>query len=361
MVVLHVSEKLIIQSHKGPYTVFFNEDISNNIESVFNYTPHFIVDAKVAHIYRVELDTVLKHPNTILIKATEENKSIGLIIPVIEQLVENKVRRDHYLIAIGGGIIQDITCFIASTLMRGMTWKFFPTTLLAQSDSCIGSKSSINLSDTKNILGTFNPPNEIFICRAFLDTLDHQDILSGIGEILKVHAIQDKAAFDQLSADYGQLLTDQAVLLRYIRDALRIKQKYIEVDEFDRDIRNIFNYGHSFGHAIESATDFAVPHGIAVTIGMDMANRIAFLRNLLPEEQYHRMHGVLRKNYADFTSTIISVDSLLAALMKDKKNTATKLVLILPLGEEARIERVQITPDELFRQQCQQTLEEILQ
>ena len=88
MVVLHVSEKLIIQSHKGPYTAFFNEEISKNIESVFNYTPHFIVDAKVAHIYRVELDTVLKHPNTILIKATEENKSIGFIIPVIEKLME---------------------------------------------------------------------------------------------------------------------------------------------------------------------------------------------------------------------------------------------------------------------------------
>ncbi len=360
MVVLHVSEKLFIQSHKGPYTVFFKEEISKNIESVLNHTPHFIVDAKVAHIYRVELDTVLKHPNTILIKATEENKSIGLIIPVIEQLVKNKARRDHILIAIGGGIIQDITCFIASNLMRGMMWKFFPTTLLAQSDSCIGSKSSINLRDTKNILGTFNPPNEIFICRAFLDTLDHQDILSGIGEILKVHAIQDKASFDQLSTDYGQLLTDQTVLLRYIRDALRIKQKYIEVDEFDRDIRNIFNYGHSFGHAIESATDFAVPHGIAVTIGMDMANRIAVLRNLLPEEHYHRMHGVLRKNYADFTSTIISVDGLLESLMKDKKNTDTKLVLIFPVGKEARIERIQIAPGELFRQQCQQTLAEIL-
>ena len=134
-----------------------------------------------------------------------------------------------------------------------------------------------------------------------------------------------------------------------------------EKDEFDCGVRNVMNYGHSFGHAIESATDFAVPHGIAVTIGMDMANRIAVLRNLLPEEHYHRMHGVLRKNYADFTSTIISVDSLLEALMKDKKNTDTKLVLIFPHGEEARIERVQIAPDELFRQQCQQTLAEILQ
>ena len=150
-------------------------------------------------------------------------------------------------------------------------------------------------------------------------------------------------------------------MLRYIRDSLRIKQKYIEVDEFDRGIRNIFNYGHSFGHAIESATDFEVPHGIAVTIGMDMANRIAVLRNLLPEEHYHRMHRVLRKNYAGFTRKIIPLENLLAALMKDKKNTATKLVLILSIGEKAQIEKIQVDPDELFRQQCQKTLSEIFE
>ena len=357
---LHVFETLTIQSYKGAYKVFFDEKNLKAIDSLSKDSTHIILDTKVADLYRSELKSVLKLPNTILIEAIEKNKGIENIIPVIEKLIENKVRRDHTLFAIGGGIIQDITCFIASTLLRGLKWKFMPTTLLSQADSCIGSKSSINLRNTKNILGTFNPPTEIFINSFFLDTLDRKEILSGIGEILKVHAIQDKEAFDQLSNDYDILLTDKTVLLNYIRKALSIKQEYIEVDEFDRNIRNVFNYGHSFGHAIETATNFIVPHGIAVTFGMDIANRVAVMRNLLPEEHYFRMHSVLSKNYGDFTNTYIPIDKMLEALMKDKKNTTSSLNLILPSGESAKVKRIAIPPNDLFRKQCKQAVEEIM-
>lgn len=351
-----MSECMVIQSHKGPYTVFLDNAFLSKLEPLFDDTPHFLVDANVARLYPTELEPVLKHPNAVIIEAKEENKSIERVIPVIERLVANKARRDHMLVALGGGIIQDITCFIASTLLRGMRWKFVPTTLLAQADSCIGSKSSINLGSAKNILGTFNPPSEIFVCPGFLDTLEHKDILSGIGEIIKVHAIEGKAAFNKLARDYEALRQSRSALLHYTHAALDIKRKYIEADEFDRGIRNIFNYGHSFGHAIESATDFSIPHGIAVTMGMDMANRIAAFRGLLLEDDYERMHVVLRGNYADYASTPIPVDALVEALMKDKKNTSTKLVLILPVGDEVKIERVQVDADEVFRSQCESVL-----
>ena len=125
-------------------------------------------------------------------------------------------------------------------------------------------------SDLKNIIGTFNPPQTVFICGEFLETLEKKEIHSGLGEILKVHAIESAESFDRLAKDYDRLWADRNVLLGYIRAALRIKQPYIEIDEFDREIRNIFNYGHSFGHAIESATHYAIPHGVAVTIGMEI-------------------------------------------------------------------------------------------
>jgi 3-dehydroquinate synthase len=354
-----VSERLDIQSHKGVYSVFFDNQLLANIGQLVEGPPHFLVDANVARLYADQFRPVLNHKNTVVIDATEENKSIERIVPIFERLVANSVRRDHTLIAIGGGIIQDVTCFIASTLLRGMTWKFVPTTLLAQADSCIGSKSSINLGKTKNILGTFNPPCEIFVCAEFLDTLEDKDIRSGIGEILKVHAIDSCAAYDRLAADYDRLQTDRSVLLGYIRQALLIKQRFIEVDEFDRGVRNIFNYGHSFGHAIEAATHFGVPHGIAVTMGMDMANRIAVLRGLLLEKHYLRMHSVLRKNYSSFAKVAIPLDRMLSALMKDKKNTSTKLTLIFPVGDEASIQRVEVPPDEEFQSQCQQFLDEM--
>ena len=349
---------LVIQSHKGPYSVTFLESLPDGRQLLAGQ-PHFLVDANVARLYGDRLEAVLGHPQTLVIEATEENKSIARVIPVIERLVANKVRRDHVLVAIGGGIIQDITCFIASTLMRGVTWKFVPTTLLAQADSCIGSKSSINLGATKNILGTFNPPKDVFVCTAFLDTLEDKDIHSGIGEILKVHAIEGAAAFDRLAADYDALFDDRAVLLAYLRDALLIKQRFIEVDEFDKGPRNIFNYGHSFGHAIESATDFGVPHGIAVTMGMDMANYIAVKRELLPGVHYHRMHSVLHRNYAKFAGTQIPLDVMLSALMKDKKNTSAMLRLIFPVGDQAVIQGVDVSPDNIFHAQCAEFFAEI--
>jgi len=354
-----VSDGLRIKSHKGPYSVFFDDQLLANSAQLVNGQSHILVDANVARLYADRLQPVLDHPHALVIDATEENKSIERVIPVIERLVVNKVRRDHTLIAIGGGIIQDITCFIASTLMRGMRWRFVPTTLLAQADSCIGSKSSINLGGSKNILGTFNPPAEIFICSRFLDTLEDRDIRSGIGEILKVHAIDSAAAYDRLAADYDALRGDRAVLLSYVRRALLIKQRFIEVDEFDRGVRNVFNYGHSFGHAIESATGFGVPHGIAVTMGMDMANRVAVLRGLLPERHYLRMKPALQRNYAPFAATPIPAGAMLSAMMKDKKNTGSKLVLILPVGDAAQVQRVEVAPDDLFRGQCRQFLGEL--
>jgi 3-dehydroquinate synthase len=346
-----VSDSLVIQSHRGPYTVTFDDapvtDLGVHLDG-----SHCIVDANVARLYQPALRAILDDPRTLVIEATERAKSIEQLIPVYERLVANAIRRDHTLVAIGGGIIQDICAFIASTLLRGVSWRFLPTTLLAQADSCIGSKSSINLGATKNILGTFRPPRDVVIHTEFLATLEPREIRSGIGEIIKVHAIDGIEAFDRLAADFGRLAVDRAVLLGYIQSALRIKQRFIEADEFDEGIRNIFNYGHSFGHAIESATRYEVPHGIAISIGMDMANYVAARRALISEANYARMHGVLSCNYGEYARTPIPVDAMLGALMKDKKNTTKMLGLILPVGESASIQRVQLPPDQDFRAQC---------
>jgi 3-dehydroquinate synthase len=140
---------------------------------------------------------------------------------------------------------------------------------------------------------------------------------------------------------------------------LRIKQPFVEKDEFDRGIRRVFNYGHSFGHAIESATHYAVPHGIAVTMGMDMANYIAVKRRLLPAKHFERMHPVLRNNYLDFAATPIGEDALFSALLKDKKNTSSALRLIFPVGADAQIEQVEVSPDEVFWAQCRMFLAEL--
>jgi 3-dehydroquinate synthase len=245
------------------------------------------------------------------IEAIEPNKSLDKFPAYVDHLVSQKIRRGHTLIAIGGGIIQDITCFLAATMLRGIDWQFYPTTLLAQADSCIGSKSSINAGSAKNILGTFTPPNRIFISSRFLDTLPEGDVRSGVGEMLKVHVIDGPDSFNAISADYETLFEDRARMLHYMRRSLEIKQTYIEKDEFDRGPRLVFNYGHSFGHAIEGATKFGIPHGIAVTMGMDLANWISAEMGTGERSHYERMHPALAANYRGYEHHPVPLDEMM--------------------------------------------------
>jgi 3-dehydroquinate synthase len=330
MVDLLVSKSITIQSHKGEYQAnFFN----NGLEKL-NKSPVqgaiYIIDENIVKLYGDKLSDILTSQRVLRITATEQNKSLDCFPEYIEQLVKLNIRREQVLVAIGGGIIQDITCFLASTMMRGLPWLFFPTTLLAQADSCIGSKSSINSGEIKNILGTFTPPEKVVIDVGFLNTLEKKDIFSGVGEMIKVHAIDSPDSFNQISHHYDEIIGDHLLMENFIYNSLLMKKKFIEVDEFDKGARNVMNYGHSFGHAIETATGYGIPHGIAVTIGMDIANFVAVGLKESTVEHFERMHTVLEKNCKSYQNVPIDIDSLMLALSKDKKNSNTQLRLILP-------------------------------
>lgn len=347
-----MSERLSIESHKGPYEVVFEEDAAGRLAAMVAEGTHFVVDERVAALHEAELGPVLAHPSVLRVEAREESKSLDRFPAYVEHLVGHGVRRDHALVAIGGGILQDITCFLAATLLRGIAWHFYPTTLLAQADSCIGSKSSINCGAAKNILGTFTPPGRVVIGAQFLATLDERDVRSGVGEMLKVHAIEGPAAFDGIAADYEMLFTDRAVMADYIHRSLAIKKRYIEEDEFDRGPRNVFNYGHSFGHAIEAATGFAIPHGVAVTIGMDMANFAAVRFGIGTDENFHRMHPTLQGNYQGFESHPIPTGPFLDAIAKDKKNTGSGTVALILPNAEGRLAKNTFDNDDAFAALC---------
>ena len=358
---LLVSKNLMtIKSHKSDYTALF---CKNGIEHLANNLPdnnfHIIIDEKVANLYKNELKPILNHSSVLLIKAIESHKSLESMPGHVSHLVSKQIRRDDVLIAIGGGIIQDITCFLAATLLRGLDWYFYPTTLLAQADSCIGSKSSINCGDSKNLLGTFTPPKKVIIGSNFLKTLDEKDIRSGVGEMLKVHAIDGPKAFDNIANKYNDLFIDSNVMQVFIHRSLEIKKEYIEIDEFDRGSRNIFNYGHSFGHAIEAATNFAIPHGIAVTIGLDMANWLSFQIADGDVRHFDRMHTILSSNYYGFDQIDIPIDMFIKALSKDKKNIGKgEVTLILP-NKDAIIKKGRYVNDEIFKSLCNKYLTKV--
>jgi 3-dehydroquinate synthase len=332
-----VSDLMQIQSHKGIYTVEFDDACIERFAEWEFDTTHFIVDRKVAQLYPEQLRTVLGAPSVLLLDALETNKSVEKLPEYVEFLVNNKIRRNHTLVAIGGGIIQDITSFLAATLLRGVEWVFYPTTLLSQADSCIGSKSSINCRGAKNILGTFTPPQKIYLSTQFLRTLELRELKSGVGEILKVHAIAGPSDFQSIASDYHDLFKNKIKMQQRIHRSLEIKKKYIEKDEFDKGQRLIFNYGHSFGHAIESATNFGVPHGIAVSIGCDMANYCAFRLGISNEAIWRSMNPTFKANYQGYEAVDIPFEPFVSALGKDKKNEGSdSFSLILP-DQEANI------------------------
>jgi 3-dehydroquinate synthase len=347
-----ITTALTIKSHRGSYGVQFIKDLNEAVShfpSDKNFT--FIVDKKVHSLYRNEIETLINNRRFLLVEATEKNKNLAKIPEYIQSLMEQGTKRGHVLVAIGGGIIQDITCFLASTLFRGMDWYFLPTTLLAQADSCIGSKSSINVGDWKNIVGTFVPPNRIFVCTEFLKTLSQEDVHSGVGEMIKVHMIKSWERFLDIKRDYVEILKSDELMKNYILRSLLIKRDIIEVDEFDKGIRNILNYGHSFGHAIESATDFEVPHGVAVTIGMDMANFISSRFGFWPKEKFTLARELLKVNSGRYFSIKIPDERFFTSISKDKKNIDENLALILPRAEGG-VAKMLLKNDDHFRSAC---------
>ena len=350
-------DDLVIQSKSGPYAVRFGPAFSG-IETGLRDDEHLIIDARVAVLYAAPLASVLSGRSVLKIKATETNKSLEAFPRYVTHLLDHGVRRDHVLIAVGGGIIQDITAFIASTLLRGIAWRFYPTTLLAQADSCIGSKSSVNVGLYKNQLGTFNPPGDILISTEMLSTLGDVQMRSGIGEMIKVHIISGWDDFRALAADYGRIAADRRILSRIVRRSLEIKKLRIEADEFDRGERLVMNYGHSFGHAVESATDYAVPHGIAVTIGMDIANYVSWRFGLIEKEVYDELHLLLAANASGFEQTAIPEEKLFSALSRDKKNVGNDLSLILMKGP-GRVFKGRYPLDERVRAVCREYLESV--
>jgi 3-dehydroquinate synthase len=314
------------------YEVQFIEDFEGHLLSIIKEGDFIIIDNKVKALYSGYLEKSLQSNPHIGIDANEPQKSYQGIMPIIEQLIENGFRKNHRLIAIGGGITQDVTAFISSIMYRGVNWIFFPTTLLAQGDSCIGSKTSINFGSYKNQVGGFYPPNSIYIYPKFIDTLSEADLKSGIGEMLHYFIVSGKEDFDMFKVNYQIAYTDKEVLAKIISRSLEIKKSYIEIDEFDKKERQVFNYGHSFGHAIESLTNYRIPHGIAVSYGMDISNFISEKMGFIPTEVRNEIRQVTENIWAGTNIDDINLKAFKKALSKDKKNVGTKLGLILNKG-----------------------------
>jgi len=228
----------------------------------------FIVDSFLAHRVRAAGLEPLE------ICADEEMKSLDRMADIIVALRERRATRATELVAVGGGVVQDVAAFVASIYMRGVAWTYVPTTLLAMTDSCIGGKSSINVGRYKNIVGTFHPPTAVQVDPALTKTLSVEQRAAGLCEAAKISLCRGGDSFARYLALQPSVAADEQALAAICEHSLRCKKAFIEIDEFDRNERLLLNFGHTFGHAIEAASGFAVSHGIAVGLGMLAALRL---------------------------------------------------------------------------------------
>lgn len=351
-------KSLQIKSNIHDYTAHFHAELSfwDDLLALPNVV--FVADKKLSEVYPTLFSRITQN-DLLFIDALEENKNLDTVANVYRFLSGRKAKRNMNLVSLGGGIIQDITGFAASTMYRGIGWHFVPTTFLAQADSCVGSKTSLNFDGFKNILGGFYPPHNVHICPTFLNSLPEDDIRSGIGEVIKFLLLEDR-----IPVDVGQIeklaesLWRGKSYLNAIHSSLSVKQSYIAQDEFDTGKRNLFNYGHCFGHALETASNYLVPHGQAVTIGMIFANFVSYERGLISVEFLTRLNRLMKRNLSvALCKSYFMTEKLLDAMKNDKKRVGPGLVIVMPGSDQVEAIKVVDFTEKEFSKALNKTME----
>lgn len=350
-------KRLQIHSNIKNYSVELSDDFGF-LETILNIKDKVVIIDKVVYgLYQDQFKNI--DPSVIiLLDAKEENKTLDSVKAIYESLVKISAKRNLTLISIGGGITQDITGFVASTLYRGINWIYVPTTFLAQTDSCIGSKTSLNFLSYKNLLGTFYPPNEIYLNPNFLNTLTEVDYFSGIGETIKFQLMKEVYPKDFESVvEVIDRAAKKESLPQLIYENMQVKLAYMEGDEFDLGRRNLLNYGHCFGHAIETVSNYCIPHGIAVTIGILFANSIAKNRGLLKAELYSYLNNKLllpniplKLRQEDFNH-----EAILKCMKSDKKRFGEHLTVVIP-DSEFKLTKVNDVNESEFFESIRETI-----
>lgn len=320
-----------VKSALRDYQVHITEstDFIRDLENINDRL--YVIDSMVWELYRGQIFQGLDPSKVMVLPIHEDRKNLHTVTEVYDELMSRAAKRSMTLISIGGGIVQDITGFVASTLYRGLKWIFVPTTFLAQADSCIGSKTSLNYKNYKNLIGTFFPPNRIYLYPSFLKTLRDDDFYSGLGEVIKLHLIGGGNHVTALLSQIDQVRERQPkAMLDATTASLNVKLGYLD-DEFDTGKRNLLNFGHCFGHALEATSDFAIPHGQAVMIGMIFANIVAKNRGLMSVSFFADLNrSLLLPNITTWPTTKhLDLERIYSAMKMDKKRIGDGLTLIM--------------------------------
>ena len=341
-----IKKSISILSRKASYDIWIGENIlkekNKYLESKFGTKKIAVISDKNVHTcqYAKLLDQIsyLKiNPHLLIIEPGETEKSWGNLEKVLQWLTDLKFDRTDYVIAFGGGVVGDLVSLAASLFRRGINLIQVPTTLLSQVDSSVGGKTAVNSGFAKNSIGTFYHPKAVFCDISFLSTLSTRNFFAGYAEVLKMALVFDKS-FYQFLIDNQELiaLKEKSVLIYIINKSLELKSRIVEIDETEQGDRALLNFGHTFGHALESYFDYSekLLHGEAVSLGMLLAAHFSMEEGYLSENKLKDIKDHLNNMKLPTVTTQIhngkiDVVKLLSFIKQDKKVVGDNINLIL--------------------------------
>ena len=296
--------------------------------------PFIITSPEIARLWAEPLLSGFKQsPRLLLLPAGEQHKRLRSIETLVEELATEGADRDSVLIALGGGVLGDLTGFLAAIYMRGIRYVQVPTTALAQIDSSVGGKTGANLAAGKNLIGAFYHPLAVYADIDTLSTLPAREFRAGLQESVKAGIIRDRNLFEFLDQQRRVVLSgDPEALLHVVAESVRMKAEVVGKDEREGGLRMILNLGHTLGHAIEAATNYTqLLHGEAVAWGMLAALHIATQRRTVTPDEAQRLREVIGA-YGPLQPFTAAPEELVALTAKDKKNRGGVRSFVLPLG-----------------------------
>jgi 3-dehydroquinate synthase len=318
-----------ISGTTGTSTILIGERLQNMTAHLPNQKPIIITDGNVGRLYAEKFPPA----PVITLEPGELSKSLATIDRIYDRLLELEADRSSFIVGIGGGVVCDITGFVASTFMRGLRFGYVATSLLAQVDASVGGKNGVNYGGYKNLVGTFNQPEFVICDPQLLKTLPEKEVLCGLAEVVKHALIKDPAllAFLEQNSD-GILRLAAGDIERLVSDSVTIKSTVVNQDERESGLRRILNFGHTFGHAVEHLQ--RISHGEAVSIGMVIAADISMRKGMLTANDVDRIKQLLERLKLP-TAPAADPARMIDAVRKDKKreNDIVHFVLLDGIGQ----------------------------
>lgn len=312
-----------------------------------------VTDSNVDDFYGEELLGLLAGKCLKAVKyvfpAGEENKNLDTVKSIYKFLIEEQFDRKDMLVALGGGVVGDLTGFTAATYLRGIDFVQLPTTLLAQADSSIGGKTGVDFDGYKNMVGAFKMPRLVYMNVSALDTLEDRQFFAGFAEIMKHGIIKDSIFYEWLIENMYEICErDPDTLLEMVRRSCNVKKLVVEKDPEERGDRALLNLGHTIGHAIEKAKNFELYHGECVALGIVAAAYISWKKELLSMDEYYEIRDMFVPFYLPISVDGIDPQEILCLTKSDKKMEAGKIRFVLLKKIGKAVIDTTVTDDEML-------------